>query len=116
MNNLFPQFNASRPAQVGVSHYPWIAGWRGRIHQETSGRVWAVVEHASASGKMRQWIGIVAADIATRAEAVEFDPYNDAAYAQYMIELARCGLIRAEQTQRTGQRKARDGGFDLYAL
>lgn len=94
---------------VGDYSYPYLGGHRAEFVRDPEGRAWVRRERGMAAAI----VAIVPCRFADAADALEYDPYNDAAYAHATLDLADRALVVAECWQADGQRKARAGGFDI---
>lgn len=86
---------------------PCIGGCMGHIYRhEVDGTVFAVLmtDHTTV-------IGMVPDYYADQAKSLDYDPYNDARYTQYSIDLVIRALTHATLHQKEGQKKSRTGGY-----
>jgi hypothetical protein len=86
---LVKEFNAEFDGLVKVSHnVPYLAGEAARFYRAPSGDGWMIHEAFGASGSGKTTAKRISATIVNAADAVEFDPYNDAGMAQKYLALA----------------------------
>lgn len=111
--NLMKEFNQLEKAAelrlVTCQKRPNLAGWRGEIYAANDGRVFSLLQRH----REPDILGLVPPRYADMARNLDYDPYNDAKYAQQTIALAENALLSAELWQTEGQRKARAGDCPL---
>ena len=78
--------------QVSYKGLPWIGGTAAEFYAAPAGDGWMVLREVSASGVERDTTRRVSKRVIDSADAVEFDPYNDAACAMAYITIAESEL------------------------
>lgn len=82
------EFAAGTVKSVCVSRYPHIGGERAEFFRAAS-RTGGWLVHTESSARSSSDIAIEVSDLwVNKADGVDYDPYNDAAYAQAMLRLS----------------------------
>lgn len=90
--SIIKEFNQIGKTLLTADNRPYLGGWRGDIYKANDGRVFAHLQRDLEP----EILGIVPARYADMADGLEYNPYDDAAYARRTIALTENALRSAE--------------------
>ena len=86
---LIAKYNATETKSVCARSYPYIGGYRAEFFQNVGkDGGWLIATDSTGPASQKQFAYEIPQATVNRADAIEFDVYNDAAYAKALLALS----------------------------
>ena len=88
---LIAKFNSSNTESVCVESYPWIGGYRATFYRNVDVDVdggWLIAIDSTSPTTNQEFAYEIPKSLVDKADAIEFDVCNDAAYAMALLRLS----------------------------
>ena len=86
---LIAKFNSSNTESVCVESYPWIGGYRATFYRNVDvDGGWLIAIDSTGPASNKTFAYEIHQALVDAADAIEFDVYNDAAYAKALLNLS----------------------------